>query len=79
MPGGHIRIYRQRELEAKLESAGLWLSGSHHPHGLHSPYWWSECAVGVDNVDSAAVRRYHDFLSWQITANPGGSPPSTAC
>jgi hypothetical protein len=29
-----------------------------------------KCAVGVDNVDSAAVRRYHGFLAWQITRQP---------
>ncbi|HZP31313.1 MAG TPA: class I SAM-dependent methyltransferase [Acidimicrobiia bacterium] len=69
-PGGHIRIYRQRDLEAKLEAAGLWLRGSHHAHALHSPYWWLKCAVGVDNVDSRLVRRYHDFLAWQITKQP---------
>src|SRR6476469_3811293 len=69
-PGGHVRIYRQHELETKLEQAGLWLRGSHHAHALHSPYWWLKCAVGVDNVDSAAVRRYHGFLAWQITRQP---------
>jgi SAM-dependent methyltransferase len=69
-PGGHIRIYRQRDLETKLEAAGLWLRGSHHAHALHSPYWWLKCAVGVDNVDSTLVRRYHDFLAWQITSQP---------
>ena len=46
-PGGHVRIYRQHELEQKLEAAGLWLRGSHHAHGLHSPYWWLKCAVGA--------------------------------
>jgi SAM-dependent methyltransferase len=69
-PGGHVRIYRQGDLEEKLESAGLWLRGSHHAHALHSPYWWLKCAVGVDNVDSTLVRRYHDFLAWQITKQP---------
>ena len=45
-PGGHVRIYRQHELEPKLERAGCWLRGSHHAHALHSPYWWLKCAVG---------------------------------
>ncbi|HEX9467123.1 MAG TPA: class I SAM-dependent methyltransferase [Acidimicrobiia bacterium] len=69
-PGGHIRIYRQGELEAKLERAGLYLRGSHHAHALHSPYWWLKCAVGVANNDAWAVRKYHDFLVWQITRQP---------
>lgn len=71
VPGGHVRIYRQRELEAKLQSAGLWLRGSHHAHALHSPYWWLKCALGIDDVDAWPVRRYHQFLAWQITKQPG--------
>jgi SAM-dependent methyltransferase len=70
-PGGHVRIYRQRDLEAKLEAAGLWLRGSRHAHALHSPYWWVKCAVGVDKVGAWPVRKYHDFLAWQITEQPG--------
>ena len=69
-PGGHIRIYRQHELEQKLEAAGLYLRGSHHAHALHSPYWWLKCAVGLDNPDAPPVRRYHDLLAWQITTRP---------
>ena len=49
-PGGHIRIYRQRDLESKLAGAGLALRGAHHAHALHSPYWWLRCAVGVDDT-----------------------------
>ena len=69
-PGGHVRIYRQHELEQKLESAGLYLRGSHHAHALHSPYWWLKCSVGVENADAPAVRKYHDLLAWQITKRP---------
>ena len=69
-PGGHIRIYRQPELEAKLERAGLVLRGSHHAHALHSPYWMLKCAVGVDNPDAWPVRKYHDFLVWDLTNRP---------
>ena len=70
-PGGHVRIYRQHELETKLEAAGLWLRGSHHAHALHSPYWWLKCAAGIDRVDRPWLeRRYHDLLVWQITDQP---------
>jgi SAM-dependent methyltransferase len=69
-PGGHIRIYRQHELEQKLARAGLLLRGSDHAHALHSPYWWLKCAVGLDNTDAWAVRRYHDFLVYQIEHQP---------
>ncbi len=70
IPGGHIRIYRQPELEQKLQRAGLMLRGSHHAHALHSPYWWIRCAGGVNNSDRLFARRYHDILVWQIMKNP---------
>ena len=70
-PGGHVRIFRQHELEAKLEAAGVWLRGSHHAHALHSPYWWLQCATGVNRVDRHwTVRKYHDFLAWQFIKQP---------
>jgi len=69
-PGGHVRIYRKRELEAKLERAGVFLRGSHHAHAFHSPYWWLKCAYGIDDVDAAPVRRYHDFLCRLIERDP---------
>ena len=72
-PGGHVRIYRQHELEGKLEQAGLWLRGSHHAHALHSPYWWLKCAYGVDR-DVTPVRKYHEFLCWAIEHNPRWQP-----
>jgi SAM-dependent methyltransferase len=69
-PGGHIRIYRRRELEDKLERAGLVVRGTSHAHALHAPYWWLKCAVGVDNDTAWPVRKYHDFLVWQIEQQP---------
>lgn len=69
-PGGHVRIYRQHELEAKLQRAGFLLRGSHHAHALHSPYWWIRCAGGVDRPDRFLARRYHQVLVWQLTRNP---------
>jgi SAM-dependent methyltransferase len=69
-PGGHVRIYRQHELESKLERAGFFLRGSHHAHAFHSPYWWLKCACGLENTEAAPVRRYHDFLCRLIERNP---------
>jgi SAM-dependent methyltransferase len=69
-PGGHVRIYRQHDLETKLERAGLYLRGSHHAHAFHSPYWWLKSAYGVDNTEAAPVRRYHEFLCYLIEHNP---------
>jgi SAM-dependent methyltransferase len=62
VPGGHVRIFRQPELESMLERAGLYLRGSHHAHAYHSPYWWLKNVYGLDNIDAAPVRAYHGFL-----------------
>jgi SAM-dependent methyltransferase len=69
-PGAHVRIYRQHELEAKVERAGCFLRGSHHAHAFHSPYWWLKCAYGLDNPDAPPVKRYHEFLCHLIEHNP---------
>jgi SAM-dependent methyltransferase len=71
--GGHVRIYRGSELVAKLEAAGLRLTGRDHVHGLHSPYWWLKCAVGVTNDDHPLVKAYHQVLVWDIMKTRGYS------
>lgn len=68
--GGHVRIYSETELKAKLRTAGLQVVGSHHAHALHSPYWWLKCAVGPRREDSAAVNAYKRFLEWDIVKGP---------
>jgi len=70
VPDGHVRIYRSRGLGAVLGAAGMRVVGSHGAHALHSPYWWLKCAVGVGRDDVWAVRQYHRFLVWDITAGP---------
>ncbi|MET0235899.1 MAG: class I SAM-dependent methyltransferase [Kibdelosporangium sp.] len=67
--GGHVRIYRRRQLTRRLRAAGLEPVRTHHAHALHSPYWWLKCAVGLD-TDTAAVRLYHRFLCWEIVRKP---------
>jgi SAM-dependent methyltransferase len=69
-PGGHVRIYRRRELCRRLRGAGLHPFRWHHAHALHSPYWWLRCAVGVRREDVRLVRAYHRLLVWDITAGP---------
>jgi len=68
--GGHVRIYSATELKAKLRSAGLRLTGSHHAHALHSPYWWLKCAVGLRNESHPLVDRYRSLLEWEIVKQP---------
>ena len=70
--GGHVRIYTATELKAKLRSAGLAITDSHHAHALHSPYWWLKCAVGVRRDDHRLVKAYRRLLEWEIVKQPRG-------
>jgi SAM-dependent methyltransferase len=70
VPGGHVRIYRQRQLVERLEATGLRATGSHHAHGLHAPYWWLRCLVGPTNDRHPAVSTYHRLLVWDIEKAP---------
>jgi len=70
VPGGHVRIYTRVELEAKLARAGLRAGWHHHAHGLHSPYWWLKCAVGVHNDKHRLTSAYHRMLVWDIMRKP---------
>jgi len=68
--GGHVRIYTDDELVGKLLDAGMEYDGRSYAHGLHSPYWWLKCAVGVDNDQNPLVRGYHQVLVWDIMRTP---------
>jgi len=68
--GGHVRIYTGTELVAKLVAAGLVYDGREHVHGLHSPYWWIKCAVGVTKDDHPVAKAYHRLLVWDIMKRP---------
>lgn len=69
-PGGHIRIYTREELSDKVTKAGLELTGHDYVHGLHSPYWWLKCAVGVNNDEHPLAKAYHRLLVWEIVKQP---------
>jgi SAM-dependent methyltransferase len=73
VPGGHVRIYTRLELEAKLRRAGFTVTGHQHAHGLHAPYWWLKCAVGVGNDDHPLARAYHRMLVWDIMRRPAAT------
>ena len=65
-PGGHVRIYRQRQITDRLRRMGLRPRGFGFAHALHTPYWWLRCLVGPRNEDNPAVRAYKSFLERDI-------------
>ena len=69
-PGGHVRIFQESELKDAVEKRGLSFFHRHFAHGLHSPYWWLKCAVGVKRDDAKLVNLYKRFLEWDILERP---------
>ncbi len=56
-PGGHIRIFRPRELARALGAAGLRTLGCGFAHGLHTPYWALRSVVGLPRADQSRLVR----------------------
>jgi SAM-dependent methyltransferase len=69
-PGGHLRVYTEGALRARLEGAGLEPVASHQAHALHTPYWWLRCLVGPTDDRHPLVRAYHRLLVWDIAESP---------
>jgi SAM-dependent methyltransferase len=62
-PGGHIRIFRPRELALGLAAAGLATRGVGFAHALHTPYWVLRSIAGLPKADESwLVRMYRQFL-----------------
>ena len=65
-PGGHIRIYKTKELREKLQQNNLKIFAIRHKHALHSFYWISRCFFGMKNEKALIPSLYHKFLVWDI-------------
>jgi len=62
-PGGHIRIFRPRQLALGLAEAGLATIGVGFAHALHTPYWVLRSIAGLPHADeNALVQLYRRFL-----------------
>ena len=61
--GGHIRIFKPRQLSLGLASAGLATTGVGFAHALHTPYWVLRSIAGLPKADeSRLVQAYRLFL-----------------
>jgi SAM-dependent methyltransferase len=62
-PGGHIRIFRPRELSLGLAEAGLSTTAVGFAHGFHTPYWVLRSVMHLPDADeSRMVQAYRSFL-----------------
>lgn len=69
-PGGHIRIFRPRELARGLARAGLETTGVGFAHAFHTPYWMLRSAVGLPRADSFALVRLYRLFLIRATLSP---------
>ncbi|WP_444921668.1 class I SAM-dependent methyltransferase [Microbulbifer sp. CnH-101-G] len=67
--GGHIRIFRERELRQSIEALGHRHFARHKAHALHSPYWWLKCLFW-NKPDNRLVAAYHRLLVWDLMKRP---------
>ena len=69
-PGGHVRIFKFRELKKDITKYGLTFTKRHWAHALHSPYWWLQCLFWNSKENSKVINLYHDFLVWDMMKKP---------
>lgn len=70
VPGGHLRIFRSRELRGDIERLGFEHYHRHWAHALHAPFWWLKCLFWKNRDDNWLVRQYHRLLVWDLLEGP---------
>ncbi len=70
-PGGHIRIYKERQLVDLLTQNRFNVYAIRHKHAFHSVYWLLRCLFGVRKEKALIPAIYHKFLAWQIDKESG--------
>lgn len=68
--GGHLRIFKDKELRRDIERLGFKMFDKHWAHALHSPYWWMKCAWWDTQEDSKMIKMYHQLLVWDMMSQP---------
>lgn len=68
--GGHVRIFRSKELRHSVESEQMRLYRKHWAHSLHVPYWWLRCLFWERGETMPIVALYHRFLVWDLMRRP---------
>jgi SAM-dependent methyltransferase len=68
-PGGHIRIFRPRDLSRALAAAGLFTVGIGFAHALHTPYWVLRSLVGLPRADENRLVQAYRLLLIRATGS----------
>jgi ubiquinone/menaquinone biosynthesis C-methylase UbiE len=70
VPGGHLRIFRSKELREEIEHLGFEHYYRHWAHALHAPFWWLKCLFWKSQDTNWLVKQYHRLLVWDLLENP---------
>ncbi len=68
--GGHVRIFKEKQLRKDIEATGFRFFGRHWAHALHSPYWWLQCMFWDTKDNNPLVKAYHKLLVWDMMEHP---------
>lgn len=70
VPGGHVRIFRSRQLRGEIEQLGFRHYHRHWAHALHAPFWWLKCLFWNNQDSNWLVAQYHRLLVWDLMEQP---------
>jgi SAM-dependent methyltransferase len=68
--GGHIRIFKAKQLCEEVEGRGLKFFSRHWAHALHSPFWWLKCLFWKTQNENFLIKAYHKLLVWDLLQRP---------
>jgi ubiquinone/menaquinone biosynthesis C-methylase UbiE len=70
VPGGHLRIFKSKELRNQIETLGFSQYYRHWAHALHVPFWWLKCLFWKQRDSNWLVAQYHRLLVWDLMEQP---------
>jgi SAM-dependent methyltransferase len=68
--GGHLRIFKAKQLRLQIEQLGMGHYHDHFAHALHAPFWWLKCLLWKVQDSSRLIKAYHKFLVWDLMEKP---------
>ena len=69
-PGGHLRIFNQKNLVKEIEMQGFKLLSKEKFHSIHAPYWWLRCMFWKTQETNFLIKGYKKVLEKHILEKP---------
>jgi len=69
-PGGHLRIFKKKNLINDVSERGFNFIQSERFHSVHSAYWWLRCLFWKSQETNILVGWYKKFLEIHILQKP---------